>query len=270
VQLAIFPERSGARAAGLAATLSVPPLGLGAEVGPARWTDRFSPEELSTGDEAFDARFRVRGSRPAQLCALLTPAVRQGLLALREARLDDEGALVAAREPAGDGAALARFLSTVQALGRALDESMAALPLPEELLCHEAAWRALALRLRGRLEPGTGWIRDGRYAMEPVSLGPVGGGAGDPAGLLLIMVLDPPRAASIDPDDPAEAAQLPDDARALLGALPAGARRRAIGPADLRVELAAVPSPERIEPLLHVLARLCQVLRAGSDLGPYR
>lgn len=266
VALSICLEERGAHGLYMVATLAWPGLGLDIEIADRRWSDFFTSVE--TGDAAFERQFRVRAREPAQARALLDASVRAALLGFPEARVDDQGATLAAPGTGQAPRPFEDFVRKAIATAMAFDAAIARVPPPAEMASHAEAWRAFAGRLGGRFEPGRIWIHGGTYGMERVDIGTVWNRRGALESTVISMTLEGPagsHAAGFDP------ASLPERAQALYQEIAREALRVEIEENALRVGLPApLTNPSALEPLLDRMARLCRALRGESERGPFR
>lgn len=142
------------------ADLKWPPLGLGLQIRERRWR----------GNKPFDQRFGIAGRSPHQLNALLTEKVRGLLQGFDRLVVDDEGAELGSTASAVHADVLTAFVKAAQKTAVALDAAFAAIPAPDPLGPHSAAWRAYAESLGGVFQPGGFAIRAATYKGAPVEL----------------------------------------------------------------------------------------------------
>lgn len=133
-----------------AGTLSLP-LDLGLDVGwQAPWDDLLpgtgGPIDVRTGDPSFDPVFMVRADEARRAEALLTPALREGLVrAGSRVRLTDLGVALSQPGLVTDPAALRWMLRSAARLATLTDDARRHVPTAAPLEPYRPAWKQLAL-----------------------------------------------------------------------------------------------------------------------------
>lgn len=138
------------------ATLTWPDLEIGLTIREKRWADALSKSLAPIADEAFKSRFFVGGREAAQAAALLSNgALVRDLIAMPEAAIEDDGALLAAQGGGHRLDNLDAFVGSVRAIAAAAGEAMSRIPLPRAAQAAAPAWVAFAKRHQGRLVTGS-------------------------------------------------------------------------------------------------------------------
>jgi hypothetical protein len=222
------------------------------------WKGSFS-REINVGVADFDRRFHVRSRFPTQAQALFDEELCGLLMTFAEVNVDDEGATLAATGAPTDEEPLAELAGRAVQAARALDAGFKRVPLPPPLA--RAAWRKLARRLGGRLEPGRGAIHDGALGLERVSIVTQWSGDGTFEDTEVRVPLD----VRVDPEAASPAA------RAQAGAISEASGGRVTIDEDALTLILdrPVPDPQVLDPALEGLAHLAHAVRRRGA-GPFR
>jgi hypothetical protein len=268
VALEIRLEQRGADGLYALATYRWPNLGIGLHVEPRRWTDVIARAgKLDLGHSTAAAKFTAHAREAAQATALLG-AEALGLLArFEEARVDDDGAVVARRGSAQTKAALDAFVTLSVTTAQALARGLRRVPPPASMAAAVPAWDAFARHLGGRLDRGPMAIRGATFGAQPVEVETLWMHGADVAGTAVRVPLSPPLERALDPDAP----DLSREARDLVAAITAEARDVHLGPTALEALVQGpLEDPASVEPLLEKLVRLARAMRGVGSAGPFR
>ena len=273
VRATIRRDHRGGEGIVLLAELRYPSLHLGLDGGERRGFRRIVGGGVSIGNPAWERRHYLAGREPAQVQAFATP-VWSALSRVELVDIDDEHAVLLAREAGLTLGPLRDFTHRVMAVARVIDVGRRRIPAPACMRDAVKAWTALARRLGGELELSRMGVV-GRFEGDAVEVATAWGLEPEPTGTVLCLTLgDVPRA---EQQVVWEAGHftaggregLPEPCRDLLEPLLRSALAFQVTDRDIRLTL---PAPATsMGTLLEALALLRAFslgLRAG--LGPYR
>lgn len=150
-QVHLRVEKRGKSSQTVAAGILSLPLDLGLDIGwQAPWDDLLpgvgGPIDVRTGDPSFDPVFLVRADEARRAQALLTPALREGLVrAGSRVRLTDLGVALSQPGIVSDPAALRWMLRSAARLTTLTDDARRHVPAAAPLEPYRPAWKQLAL-----------------------------------------------------------------------------------------------------------------------------
>ena len=265
------------------AELRYPELFLGLEVVPASAVQKVVGGGALIGDPSWDRDHYVRARDEGQVAAVLrelVPTMQNASLR----RMDDRTLLVEVRDPGQSGPRMERFVAAAVGLAARMEEVRLAVPAPPRMIEALEEWRALALRIGGRLETARMRI-DGQLSAMPTEVRLAFDEKGQPFTTWLSVSTPSPLDASQrfswrSADGPAAAAierTYSGEARELLRILVDDVQELAIEPDRVTACLPAllgVANEGRtltgaaVEQRLTRIARLINLLRGHA--GPYR
>jgi hypothetical protein len=228
---------------------------------------------VSIGNPAWEKRHYLAGRESAQVQAL-AGAVGEALARVELVDIDDEHAVLLAREAGLTLGPLRDFVHRAIEVARVIDVGRRRIPAPACMRDAVKAWTALARRLDGALELSRMGVV-GRFEGDSVEVATAWGVDPEPTGTVLCLTLgDVPRA---EQQVTWEGGQftaggregLPESCRDLLEPLLRGALAFQVADRELRLTLPApATSAEALLEALSLLRAFSLGLRAG--LGPYR
>jgi hypothetical protein len=143
------------------ATLTWPDLEIGLAIREKRWADTFSSSLTPVKDARFKSRFFVEGRDDAQVAAVLAGrSLVRDLMAMPEATLEDDGALLAAQGGGHRLDNLDAFVGSVRAIASAAGEALTRVPPPKAMLAAVPQWDAFARLHQARLVMGSVSLRE--------------------------------------------------------------------------------------------------------------
>ncbi len=253
------------RGAWLVARLAWPSFGLDLEVSDRRFRHALAVGAYRSGDAAADARFVVRARDHVQVKTALPNELLGVLARFEEVTVSDRGATLALRA-APHGSEVGTFVADVVAAASTLAD--VEVPPPPSFREDLPAWEAMAARLRGRLERGGMWIRDGQVGTNAVEVGSRWDAGGSLLGSALVVRLDPPLAVAPKGLDDHALSPL---ARDRWRALAVDARAVDILADRITVEIdGKLTDPQAAMPMLDAAVALAAALGGIVGGGPFR
>jgi hypothetical protein len=255
--LTVSLEPHGDQGLWTVARLAWPTLGLELRVTERRWFHALTRGEIDLGDRAFGERFATTARERAQAEAMLSPEVRQALLAFEGVAVDDGGCMLGAPGSAFSVEELSPFVTRVLEAARRLIRARTNVPPPSSMAAHLDAWRSFAAEVGGRFEIGRLFVHDATIDGERFDAGTVYAGPTPDATLVRL--------------------QLPAGERAEGRVEPSLAPLAALGHAitvdDRGVVVHVRPrveDPRSLRPVLAALVELARAARGEAVRGPYR
>jgi hypothetical protein len=258
--------------------LRYPSLHLGLKVDPRRGLLTLLGGGISVGDGDWDRSHQIVGRNEPQIRRLFD-VLLGALRPFGRARMDDGSITVRYRGSGQRSKTLGRFAGNLLALARAVSDARAAIPPPEGpgLEWDLAAWRRLAGRLQGELEPARMVVAgtfDGIQARVATVWSPDGSARYTLVGLTQITPLALEHAVTLS-REAGELADLTDqltlrpEAHELLRRIADDALFLDLQPNRLAIGLPApTRDPSPLVDRLSLLVQLVHALRHGE--GPYR
>lgn len=182
----------------LVAHLEYPSLGLDLAIRKGRKLFKHIGLELDFTE--WDGAHTITGREKAQVAPFVRH-VRDALAELTVRSVEDERAVVYAAASAQLAPDVELFARRVRELARAIDAARSRIPLPAAVEPHAAAWRDLAARLEGRLDPGAVAVT-GTYRGSEVEVRTTWSPSGEPFGALVTLKPRVPVDAARAPDEP--------------------------------------------------------------------